>query len=135
LEKENEFLSRGEERQGVKLTFCRCYTACGFATSERKREWDRWSKERTYRWATDSQGWTGGRDPEGRRENQKERVKRREKCKSSPPSPMPAPEAWRWYGYENPDAENQGFTSRGGSRTHALFRFTTTPRRIPPQYR
>jgi hypothetical protein len=28
-------------------------------------------------------------------------------------------------GYENPEAENQGFTSRGGSRTHALFRFTT----------
>jgi hypothetical protein len=39
-------------------------------------------------------------------------------------------------GYENPAAaEKQGFTSRGGSRTHALFRFTTRPRRISPQYR
>jgi hypothetical protein len=28
-------------------------------------------------------------------------------------------------GYENHAAEKQGFTSRGGSRTHALFRFTT----------
>jgi hypothetical protein len=38
-------------------------------------------------------------------------------------------------GYENPEAENQGFTSRGGSPTRALFRFTTRPRRISPQYR
>jgi hypothetical protein len=27
-------------------------------------------------------------------------------------------------GYENPATEKQGFTSRGGSRTHALFQFT-----------
>jgi hypothetical protein len=38
-------------------------------------------------------------------------------------------------GYENPEAENQGFTSRGGSRTHALFRFTTRAAANPPQYR
>jgi hypothetical protein len=48
---------------------------------------------------------------------------RQKKGKSSPPSPMPAPEAWRWTATKT--LVEEGFTSRVGSRTLDLFRFTT----------